>query len=554
MKYPDIKSSNFYDKIFKIYNEFKIKRHKLTEKEICNPKEYKLQNPQKFVSKYLSPDTPYKNLLIFHGIGSGKTCTAIRIGEEWKRKRKIIFVAPASLTGNFRNELRTLCADNEYITEKERKILHLLEPTSDEYKRIIARSDKKIDIHYEIYSNNKFIDKIKAKKIDFKNKVLIIDEIQNLISEVGTFYKIIYKALKNASSNLIIALLSATPIANAPNEAAKLFNLFRLKKELPTGTEFNNMFIDIQKDKRGNITFNAKNLDLFKEYIRGYVSYFKGAPKIAYPKSKIKYVDCEMSSFQYKQYKKVLNEAKKLKNVSQEFHLGLRMVSNIAFPNGKFKKTGFCSLTKESIKDLKQYSCKFYRAIKEIRQTEGLVFVYSDFREYGGLKSFIKVLELKGYKNYEKYDIGEKRFAVWDGNTKYETKEDIRNIYNNFDNKNGSMIKIILCSKSCSEGISFKRVQKMILLATHWHQKRMDQIIGRGIRYCSHKDVKKKKVDVVILMATYKEKKTVDYIMKNIMDEKEKLISQFEIAIRESAIDCNLNKNSNDDIKIKCDK
>ena len=40
-------------------------------------KEYILQNPQKFVSQYIHPDTPYTDLLVFHQIGAGKT-------EDWR--------------------------------------------------------------------------------------------------------------------------------------------------------------------------------------------------------------------------------------------------------------------------------------------------------------------------------------------------------------------------------------------------------------------------------------------------------------------------------------
>ena len=50
------------------------------------------------------------DLLIYHRIGSGKTCSAIQIGEKFKKNKRIIVVVPASLRGNFRNELRSsLC-------------------------------------------------------------------------------------------------------------------------------------------------------------------------------------------------------------------------------------------------------------------------------------------------------------------------------------------------------------------------------------------------------------------------------------------------------------
>ena len=55
-------------------------------KEICFPKKYTLQLPQKFVAEFINPKTPYKGLLLFHKIGAGKTCGAINIAEKWKNK------------------------------------------------------------------------------------------------------------------------------------------------------------------------------------------------------------------------------------------------------------------------------------------------------------------------------------------------------------------------------------------------------------------------------------------------------------------------------------
>ena len=76
-----------------------------------------------------------------------------------------------------------------------------------------------------------------------KNAVLIIDEIQNMISEHGIWYATLYNAIKKAPKDLRIILLSATPMFDKPNELALTLNLLRLTKELPTGKEFNKEFI-----------------------------------------------------------------------------------------------------------------------------------------------------------------------------------------------------------------------------------------------------------------------------------------------------------------------
>src|ERR1700744_981779 len=115
MKYPDIEDEEFYKKINQIYKKFTIPPKKRTFNEICFPKQFELQIPQKFLSYYINPDSPYKGVLVYYRIGAGKTCTAIRIAEEWKHYRNIIVVVPAALKGNFRNELRSPCAGNNYL-------------------------------------------------------------------------------------------------------------------------------------------------------------------------------------------------------------------------------------------------------------------------------------------------------------------------------------------------------------------------------------------------------------------------------------------------------
>jgi len=303
-KYPKISDDNFYDKINDVYKKFKITKNRSFE-SICFPKEYELQLPQQFMSEYMNPDTPYKSVLIYHRIGAGKSCTAIRIAESWREKRNIIIVLPASLKGNFRDELRSLCAENNYLTKSERNKLLDLYPASKEYKEIIATSDKRIDKYYKIYSYNKFIELAQNDDISLRNSILIIDEIQNMVSEDGSYYKTLYELINNAPDELRIVLLSATPMFDKPGEIALTMNLLKIPNELPVGADFDKKFIKTFK-KNGIIHQETKNLEYFKNAIKGYVSYFRGAPPYVFPELYIKYVKCEMSEFQYKAYTDVM--------------------------------------------------------------------------------------------------------------------------------------------------------------------------------------------------------------------------------------------------------
>lgn len=568
MPYPNIKNEDFFEKINTKYKKYNVPKKGRTFNQICFPKEYQLQLPQQFLGKYISPDSPYKGVLVFHEIGSGKTCTAVNIGEQWKHTRKIVVVTPASLKGNFRNELRSPCAGNAYLKSSERRKLEVLHPSSDEYKNIIRESDKRIDEYYNIYSYNKFVELALDNNLSLHNSILIIDEVQNMVSEFGIFYDTLYRAIHEAPISLRIVLLSATPMFDKPIEIALTMNLLRIPFEFPTGREFDKTFIKTIKKRNGKIAYEAQNMDIFKERIRGYVSYFRGAPPYAFPESSVKYVKCKMSNFQYRSYLTVQsseNKDKKMKKIKEKrklfeegdilnlpnsFFIGTRMISNVAFPNKNINEDGYDSFTGSclSLKNLERYSPKFYKVIKKINRCTGTVFVYSNFKEYGGLRSFIRVLEGHGYKSYINNGEGRRRYAIWSGDEKNDVKEEIKAVFNQSLNSDGNRLKVMLGSPSSKEGISFYNVQQVHILEPYWNYSRMKQIIGRAVRYCSHKIMPedKRSVGVYIYLAVHpQEKETIDQYIMNLALRKNKLIDEFEVALKETAVDCTLFKNAN---------
>ncbi len=566
IKYPKVDDEKFNTKISKIYKKYKIKKQKKSMKEICYPKKYTLQIPQRFVSEFINPKTPYKGLLVYHQIGAGKTCAAIQIAEQWKKKRKILIISPASLMGNFAKELRTPCGANEYITDKEREQLKRLEPGSDEYKAIIKKSDKRINKYYKIVSYHKYIDLVKKKRISLKNTIMIIDEVQNIVSERGSFYRILLNSILNAPDDLRVVLLSATPIFDKPIEIALTLNLMRLPEPLPVGTKFNDTFLECERTPKGIVKYEAINMDMFKQMIKGYVSYYRGAPPQAFPKKDIKYVRCRMSEFQYKSYKTVFSKEGPFRTgdilkLPDNFFIGSRLISNIAFPNRGINEDGYESLKGKHLqmRNLKTYSTKMYKIVKSVKRAEGPTFVYSNFKSYGGIKTFAKVLEGQGFKDYRKHGPGKKRYAIWSGDIPHHIKEEIKDVFNKRENIDGSQIKVMLGSPSIKEGVSLLRVTEVHVMEPYWNISRLQQIIGRAIRFCSHKDVPRDRrfVQVYIYIAVHPDDKyTIDKHIINIAFNKEQLISQFEVALKEAAVDCMLFKEANvhrGEKKLKCE-
>lgn len=565
VKYPKIDDIDFYNKINKIFKKFKIKNDKLTSDQICYPSKFKLQLPQKFVSEFMNPSTPYKGLLLFHQIGAGKTCAAISIAENFKKKKNILIVTPASLMGNFFKELRSNCTGDEYISPSDRKKLENYKPNESKCKEIIKKVNKKINKYYTILSYNKFVQKLKNKKIKLNNTLLIIDEVQNIVSESGIFYNTIYNSIKKSTDDFRIVILSGTPMFDKPVEIGLTLNLLKLKNEFPTGSKFNELFLKTLKNEKNEIVYKIKNLNKFKMLSKGLISYYRGAPPISFPKKNISIVKCRMSDYQYKSYKTVATEEGPFRTgdilqLPNNFFIGSRIISNIAFPKKEINKDGYNLLEKEKLlmSNLKEYSIKFYKILKKVKQSNGPIFIYSNFKEYGGIKSFVKVLQHHGFKNYKDFGQGEKRFAVWSGDEKHEIKEEMKDVFNQFDNKDGSKLKIILGSPAIKEGVSLLRVSEIHIMEPYWNLSRLEQVIGRGVRFCSHKDLpkNKRKVDIYIYIAVHpKNKMTIDKYILNMAYKKNEIISVFENTLKEVAIDCKLNYFGNvykNDPKLKC--
>jgi superfamily II DNA or RNA helicase len=77
---------------------------------ISGSSDFKLQNYQRFLRRVLSPDSPVRNLLVVHGTGTGKTCTAIQISEEYItrpefQEKTVLVLANPAVQDNFKNQI-----------------------------------------------------------------------------------------------------------------------------------------------------------------------------------------------------------------------------------------------------------------------------------------------------------------------------------------------------------------------------------------------------------------------------------------------------------------
>jgi hypothetical protein len=226
---------------------------------------------QKFVRDYLQSKSPSRGLLLFHGLGVGKTCASIAAAELLLNNKNVTVMLPASLETNYINEV-IKCGHKYYIPEqhwkfmpksslnnlkKMKKITELdeivikrngglwysVENKESNYnklndnqkKQIISQLQNIIKKKYNILhyngitkaSLNKLTDNNKINPFD--NNIIIIDEVHNFISRVINESPIgikLYEKLLEAK-NCKLLCLSGTPIINKPFEISLLINLLK---------------------------------------------------------------------------------------------------------------------------------------------------------------------------------------------------------------------------------------------------------------------------------------------------------------------------------------
>ena len=283
----NVKSSNYYmdnrklfiqkmGELFRNYfEELKNDKSKISCNSDNNAK-FELLTHQKVIRDYFNLYTPYRGLLLYHGLGSGKTCSSIALAEGMKNDKQVYIMTPASLKMNFFSELKK-CGDElykknqfwEFVSiEGKSEYINVLSQAlnistdfiknnggawlvniknKSNFSQLSSSDQSSIDTQLNHMIRSKYIDLnyngMDLKQLNllsnnntrnpFDNSVVIIDEAHNFVSRIvnklkkkdSLSYKL-YDFLMGASNSRVI-LLTGTPIINYPNEIGILFNILR---------------------------------------------------------------------------------------------------------------------------------------------------------------------------------------------------------------------------------------------------------------------------------------------------------------------------------------
>ncbi len=524
---------------------------------------FQLQSQQRFLRGVLSPDSPTRSLLMVHGTGTGKTCTAIQIAEEYILRpefqdRKVLVLASAAVQENFADELFDISRVNIDVAagtlESQqctgRRYLDMLlrieqDPKNwmnpDRRDQLTRTADRIIREFYEFgayVSFGKMINKYQTelKKPEFEewihktfdNRLIIVDEAHNIRQArddgEGKEVTAAMETLIKIADGVVLVLLTATPMYHSYDEIVYYFNLFRWNerrqpvtdafrasdffnedgtlKEGPSGEQFRTMCQEYVSYVRGDNPFTfpfrlppppAVEPDALT---RGFLGDTLG------PTDKIKYLqDFLVYSTATGLQKSVLSGEDRS---DEEEKRRVYMQSTVSvLPGSKSFRTIFAETGSQytytvdpflTPDELPKHSAKFASVLKSIEAGEGICFVYSNFATMGALL-FSMALEEHGYtpakgqpllSNPAYSGSSKGQYVLLTSKASESEIADLIQKVKDPRNQEGKAIRVIVSSPIVSEGVDFRYVRQIHVLDPWWNMSRTEQVIGRGLRTCSH--------------------------------------------------------------------
>lgn len=561
---------------------------------------------QHMMQHYISRRSPYRSILLFHGLGVGKTCSSITIAESFlldhtqSMPPRILVVSPIALRRSYEDQIFSTSKYLESIVQQNPEILKN-QCTADTYAHLIHGNPSKdlflrrvqtlIRSRYQFITYDSLVNYV-ATNPKVTDMIIIVDEAHNLRHQETEkkAAEALEKLLEHGERNRLV-LLSATPMYNEPDEIIWLLQLLlrndKRKIKLPS-TLF-------KKDG----TLDSKNAKIIQQLAQEYISYIRGknpfsfASRISpivsgYPILKeqwAQHIDdgIVVSNIGSKQKDGgVIDETDAVKIGSSPKQL---QWLNITYPSGSHGEKGFDKMFDRvgnpfpvvyrsnqlnklmpTRGHLETCASKIAKICDIIRNSEGIVLVYSQF-VWSGVIPLAIALEHLGFKRnggtdllaspalvpnpvtYPNIRLPHYCILSGDANVMGSSKiEALRRVINSKENLHGEKIKVVLITPIAGEGLSFQNVREVHILDPWYHMNRIEQVIGRAIRTCSHTLLSPEERNVTVFLHACVgsgKKDTADIHAYKIASRKWKQTKEVEALIRDHAIDCAIHYNIN---------
>lgn len=595
---------------------------KMMREDMCSAsasREFKLQSNQRFLRRVLSPDSPTRNLLMVHGTGVGKTCTAIQIAEEYIvrpefQDKRVFVLANPSIQENFKSQIFDItrvapdedgvvlskqCTGRRYFDMIQRSQSEPLRYTDKSQQiRIMKLASRIIGEFYEFQGYQGFANRITEKQTElrsqnemdawihaeFDNRLVIVDEAHNLRetteSDSSKLVAVALERILKTATGITLVLLTATPMYDRYDELLYYFNLFMWNdraQDLKESVRTQDIF-----DDEGGFREGAEAR--FRGWCQEYVSYVKGGNPFTFPfrlpppDALVAPADRETDIFG-----KPIEDPRKYLTLTRSFvspfqakaieGLTVRATSDpnliCAFPeyktfretfersDGAYEYRGDKFLAPSSVA---LYSSKFGLVMRAIADSSGVVFVYSNLAE-SGAQLFSMCLEEHGFEPA----IGQSLLKT----TSNEVPRGSKGRYVLFtseisdseinkalvrlrrpENADGSDIRVVIASPKVSEGVDFRYVRQIHILDPWFNMSRIEQVLGRGMRTCSHAllpfDQQNCTVYLHVCRFPTSKRETLDeFIYRTFVEGKARKIAKIKRVVMESAMDCVLQEDIN---------
>ncbi len=343
-------------------------------------------------------------------------------------------------------------------------------------------------------------------QLNFKNNSVIVDEAHHLRS--GT--KLQTMLISELTRAKKVVLLTGTVFYNSLTDLSVLVNIIKKDEVLPeTNKEFKFFYYD-------EIYELPTNVDSLKDRIKGTISYYKKpVDKLHYPTFTTEYIKVDMSNAQISEYRHYLKKILSLDNIQ---HIDYTVLD-------KRKVNNFLTVTRQLSNTINNSpdSPKIIEMFKYIQSHPKPCVVYSNFIDNGVLPLSVHLVQKKI------------PYAIYYG----EQTEEKRNRI--IDEYNSGKIDVLLITSAGSESLDLKNTRSIHIMEPHWNESKINQIIGRAIRYDSHIALPESERNVTIIkwVSVFGYKipyETADEHLISMAISKDKMFQQFDEIIKEVSI------------------
>jgi hypothetical protein len=334
--YPNLKINGRIFPIWILKNFAKYKLPEIIRKDDEDPCQIKtkleLRKYQEFIGAYLDYRSPYHDILLYHGLGSGKSATAINIYNVLYNATSgwnVFLIIKASLHDHpWEADLKKWLGQQDYAHRYANiKWVHYDSPYADiEFMDLVKKTDSTLKNLYIIEEAHNFIRNVYSNLSSKKGRRAV------------TIYDYIIQDKKDNPSTRVV-LLSGTPAINKPFEIALMFNLLRPNIFPKSEVLFDQIYVNSGKIP----SINSQTKNMFQRRIMGLVSYYIGATPDLYATQSTHYIDVKMSQYQTEIYEFYEEEEAKMQkkkkfgssssqSQSETYKTYVRQASNFVFP------------------------------------------------------------------------------------------------------------------------------------------------------------------------------------------------------------------------------